>query len=61
MRSETSERHNPEVMLLRVIRAAQILVEGQDKLSDQPPHPDFEDDGSSQLVEPGKSVQKTQT
>ena len=31
MRSETSEKHKPEDMLLRVIRAAQILIKGQDQ------------------------------
>lgn len=31
MRSEVSEKHKPEDMLLRVIRAAQILVKGQDQ------------------------------
>lgn len=31
MRSEISEKHKPEDMLLRVIRAAQILIKGQDQ------------------------------
>ncbi len=31
MRSEVSEKHKPEDMLLRVIRAAQILIKGQDQ------------------------------
>jgi hypothetical protein len=31
MRSETSDKHKPEDMLLRVIRAAQILAKGQVK------------------------------
>lgn len=31
MRSKVSEKHKPEDMLLRVIRAAQILVKGQEQ------------------------------
>lgn len=38
MRSKDSEKHKPKDMLLRVIRAAQILVKVQDEVAENAPH-----------------------
>lgn len=57
MRSETSEKHKPEDMLLRVIRVAEILVKGQDDGRDRTPYPEPIYD----KPQAGKHTQKTQT
>jgi hypothetical protein len=56
MRSETSEKHRPEDMLLRVIRAAQILVKGQVKDSSKIPP----DNPNSSMDRATNRPQKTQ-
>ena len=55
MRSETSEKHKPEVMLLRVIRAAQILIEGQDQ-----PAANTSQDKPNKAIKTTDRAQKTQ-
>ncbi len=61
MSAKTTKKQKPEDIVLRLIRVAEILVQGQDELIDLVPHPEFKDDRSPQSNACGKSLQKTQT
>lgn len=56
MSAKATKKQNPEDIVLRLIRVAEILIQGQDELIDSVPHPEFKDDGSPQSNELGKSM-----
>jgi len=61
MSAKATKKQKPEDVVLRLIRVAEILIQGQDKFIDPAPQADLIDDHSRQSNERGKSAQKTQT
>jgi hypothetical protein len=61
MSAKGTKKQKPEDIVLRLIRVAEILIQGQDELIEPAPHPEYRHDQSPQSNDGGKSLQKTQT
>lgn len=61
MSPKATEKQKPQDMVLRLIRVAEILIEGQDAVIEAAAPPEDSDDQASQPYANDKSLQKTQT
>lgn len=61
MSAKGTKKQKPEDIVLRLIRVAEILIQGQDELIPPTLHPDYRHTQTSQSNDSGKSLQKTQT
>lgn len=58
MSAKDTKKQQPEDLVLRLIRVAEILIQGQGELTEPAPHPEYRHPQSN---DSGKSAQKTQS
>ena len=58
MSAKDTKKQQPEDMVLRLIRVAEILIQGQGELTEPLSHPEYRHPQSN---DSGKSAQKTQS
>ncbi len=61
MPAKAPKKQKPQDMVLRLMRVAEILLQGQAELTEPAPHPAYKDDRLPQAQDDGQAVPKTQT